>query len=84
MPLLSKAGFAESSKCDRGACAPSFSAQIRFGEPGAPVLFLLGPAGGLRPLIEVAMSLIAGEWGFVHRLDHPSPLASIHVIASKC
>jgi hypothetical protein len=44
MPLLSKAGFAESSKCDRGACAPSFSAQVRFGEPGAPVLFLLGPA----------------------------------------
>jgi hypothetical protein len=40
-------------------------------------------AGGLRPLIEVAMSLIAGEWGFEHRLDHRSPLASIHVTASK-
>jgi hypothetical protein len=26
------------SKCDRGGCAPSFSAQVRFGEPGAPVL----------------------------------------------
>jgi hypothetical protein len=27
-------------KCDRWGCAPSISAQVRFGEPGAPVVFL--------------------------------------------
>ena len=44
MVLLSKSRLAGFSKCDRGGCAPSFSAQVRFGEPGAPVLFLLGSA----------------------------------------
>jgi hypothetical protein len=41
MLLLSKARFEGFSKCGRWGYALSFSAQVRFGEPGAPVLFLL-------------------------------------------
>jgi hypothetical protein len=39
-----KARFAGFSKMRSWGCAPSFSAQVRFGEPGAPVLFYLGSA----------------------------------------
>jgi hypothetical protein len=48
-----------------GACAPSFSAQVRFGEPGAPVLFLWGSAmtqtpGGTGPSFQNLPSTTPG------------------------
>jgi hypothetical protein len=39
---------AEIQQCDRGGYAPTFSAHVRLGERGAPVLFLLGSSDEFR------------------------------------
>jgi hypothetical protein len=44
MFLLSKSRVVGIQQMRSWGYAPSFSAQVRFGEPGAPVLFLSGSA----------------------------------------